>query len=1518
MDYDYTDEKGPKMSHTERNIHTPPPPRTGPFASLRGLRDVWPSGAPSSRPEWLRGLTVAALGASLVLLAPGTASAAFTRPFLRQIIGTCPSPGTCAATEVIPFAGPGGVATDVEDNLWVGDSRTGKPPFQLNEFKTPSDEFKETLDIAGSEPPNPEGLTAPGSLTINHATGAFYVTNGHTVNSYAPYVEVFDSKGEYVRRWLVGEDAHIVVDNSTEPSAGSVYVATSGALPLAAWQGPAISKFNPSGERKDFEAAGSVEYVSANQITGTPTKHFGGISSSPDSIAVDSHGDIYTTVQEYQHQNEAAVLEYRLSGLFVQACTGGETPGLGGNHEQGGFGGNLGAVAVDPVSGDILVAVNSNGVRGGAVDEFDSSCHFLNQITETSSGHRLGTVREMTVDSNGDLYVVAAQEHVVDAWGPGAALAGLRLGEATQRRPTSAVLNGSVNPQGLSLSDCHFEYLAEAAFANEVQTLTLSGATGGTFTLSFESQTTFPIPYNATAAQVQTALGNLSAIGSGNVAVSGSAAGGPYTVEFKGSLAQTNVPQLTADSSALTPSGATLTPATTTPGSGWGNATTASCVPAAGSIPVAGWTSVHAEITGLSSGTTYRYRLLATTATSLGGSAASAPLAFTDPHAPAVDSATAENVSSAFADLHAEINPLGADTSYQFQYLTAAAYAENGNSFTGPDAPVLAPATPADIGSGGPTGSSDEAVLQQIGGLAPSTAYRFRVLASNECEAGRQCLTEGPDDTFATLPQAFPGLPDNRAYELVTPPDKGSAEDMFANAVGSNGEFENTTVGSPSESGDGFFLQETNAAFGSFPASTNNAYVFSRALGGWAFTSLASPSLGVQSIVETLFDPSDFSRVALDDRSGSASSASGSRPLSLLGPPGGPYTTLRVDSAVLEINEKAETAIVGASHDLSHVVLESTSHALAPGAAAQDNGSHALYESAGGGECSLESSNCALLDLNPNGKLFTCGAVLGQGSLSGTKHDAVSADGSRVIFTAPDPFAENDGPGCWDGAETNAPQLYLRSGGATVEVSKPEAALKSEKGRHPAIYVGAAADGSRVFFLSEAELTADDAGIHDPELYEWRAEGTAGAGGVCAQTDGCLTRASRGESGDAEAGLRTVPAISADGSAVYFTANGVLASNSGAGGAHAAPGANCVSIEGEGSCNLYRYDTVSGATAYVATVSRYDYPDTEVTNQWWPEAHLPNEVALSPNANWYTTPDGDYLIFATSRELTGYSTAAASSQDCRLLPGSQGAQNGHCDELYRYHFEPESESRGSLACVSCNPSGALPVSNALFTRSAPSGPAAGPVRALSDDGSYAFFDTADALVSTDGNKALDVYQWETQGNGGCALAGGCLHLISSGHGSAHSYFLGASPDGANVFLGTHARLVPQDTDTAGDIYDARICTQGDPCIKPPAGETAQCLGGTCQTPPLLPLFQTPATNTLASSGNFTFEVKPPVTHPPVTLTKAQKLAKALAACAKKPKRQRKKCRAQAHGRYGKKAKKSARARHASSHRRAGR
>ena len=174
---------------------------------------------------------------------------------------------------------------------------------------------------------------------------------------------------------------------------------------------------------------------------------------------------------------------------------------------------------------------------------------------------------------------------------------------------------------------------------------------------------------------------------------------------------------------------------------------------------------------------------------------------------------------------------------------------------------------------------------------------------------------------------------------------------------------------------------------------------------------LASPSLGVQTIGNVVFDPADLSKVALLDDSGSAASESGLTPMSLVGPPGGPYTTLHTDTppSLEEIKAKTTepTVVVGASRELSHVVLQSLDHNLCPGAEAQDAESAVLCEWAGGLE-SVGGDERPQLTLVNAASEGCCSVAAGRSSArvlhrAGSTHGAVSGDGSKLLFTAPDP-----------------------------------------------------------------------------------------------------------------------------------------------------------------------------------------------------------------------------------------------------------------------------------------------------------------------------------------------------------------------------------------------------------------------------------------------------------------------------------------------------------------------------------
>ena len=103
----------------------------------------------------------------------------------------------------------------------------------------------------------------------------------------------------------------------------------------------------------------------------------------------------------------------------------------------------------------------------------------------------------------------------------------------------------------------------------EVQTITISNATGGTFR---PSAAAWPVAYNAPAYVVQASLASdpaigTSATGQSNARVSGSP-GGPYTLTFQGASATANVNQVAPDGSGLTGSSPSVVAATTTQGAG--------------------------------------------------------------------------------------------------------------------------------------------------------------------------------------------------------------------------------------------------------------------------------------------------------------------------------------------------------------------------------------------------------------------------------------------------------------------------------------------------------------------------------------------------------------------------------------------------------------------------------------------------------------------------------------------------------------------------------------------------------------------------------------------------------------------------------------------------------------------------------------------------------------------------------------------------------------------------------------
>jgi hypothetical protein len=197
------------------------------------------------------------------------------------------------------------------------------------------------------------------------------------------------------------------------------------------------------------------------------------------------------------------------------------------------------------------------------------------------------------------------------------------------------------------------------------------------------------------------------------------------------------------------------------------------------------------------------------------------------------------------------------------------------------------------------------------------------------------------------------------------------------------------------------------------------------------------------------------------------------------------------------------------------------------------------------------------------------------------------------------------------------------------------------------------------------------------------------------------------------------------------------------------------------------------------------------------------------------------------------------------------------------------------------------------------------------NGGRLFFNSRDALVPQDIDGTQDVYEWEPPGVGNCTASalsfsersGGCVNLISSGTSAEESAFMDASGSGGDVFFITLTKLVPQDFDSAMDVYDAHECTSESPCAPPAATVPPVCsTGDGCKASPTPQpsIFGAPSSATFSGAGNVTApgpSAAKKVKSKP--LTRAQKLTRALKACAKKRQSQRAGCKRAARKRYGK-------------------
>ena len=906
----------------------------------------------------------------------------------------------------------------------------------------------------------------------------------------------------------------------------------------------------------------------------------------------------------------------------------------------------------------------------------------------------------------------------------------------------------------------------------------------------------------------------------------------------------------------------------------------------------AGEGKVAVTLTGLKPGATYYFRLVGenengsncgvgrafTTLPGVGsGTGLAASVACQLPP-PAVDGESVAEVGSVAASLQAQINPLGHEASYQFQYGAESCQ-------TSPGSCTSVPQPPVDVGGG----ESDVAVSVRVGGLKPGATYYYRVIATSSLGT-----TKGTEHTFTTpgLPQVF-ALSDNRAWELVTPPDKHGAA---VEALTSEG-------GLILAAEDGNALAYVADGAISEEAQGNRSPEMQQVLArrgaeGWSSGDIATPNSSAQGVSagsppEYQYFSPDLSRALVQPW---ATKTAAEPPLAAEATQATMYVRDNQAGSYLPLVTEANVApgtvfgakvhFVSATADLRHAVLRSTVALTGPSSAP------GLYEWSGGA--------LRFLSVLPNGAPAAKPA-LGYYNVAA---NAISSDGTRVVWTNTE---ENSGRG----------HLYM-SDSATGQTLQLDVAQGIEEPNETGVaqFQAATVNGSKVFFTDKQRLTSDstaEPGAENagrPDLYECEIAEAAGKLS-CKLRDLTLDRQSGGHA-DVQG---FIFGAGEDGSSLYLVAQGVLDRGPNPGGQRAQVGAE----------NLYALHEEGGkwSTRFIATLSPRDEA------QWNGGEHA-NSAFLTARVS----PNGRYLAFMSQASLTGYDNEDVTSRH----PGERLDQ-----EVYLYD-----SASASLRCVSCDPTGARPV-GVLDTVESSEGVGllvdrrkvwigrwlAGNIpgwtaqsiqsalfqsRYLSNEGRL-FFNSADAPLplerptrseTVEGTQAQvgveNVYEYEPSGVGSCVSpTGGCVTLLSSGASGNESAFLEATPSGNDVFFLTAAQLVAQDTDTAFDIYDARVCTSESPCLTPPTPAPAGCSSeARClpASPPLGGPVGPSGTAIYSGPGN-------PAGQPPAKqevkgtktsstpLTNAQKLAIALRACRKdRSAKKRKACEAYARKLYG--------------------
>ena len=429
---------------------------------------------------------------------------------------------------------------------------------------------------------------------------------------------------------------------------------------------------------------------------------------------------------------------------------------------------------------------------------------------------------------------------------------------------------------------------------------------------------------------------------------------------------------------------------------------------------------------------------------------------------------------------------------------------------------------------------------------------------------GSECPNEQPRKENGSL-----GLPECRAYEMVTDPNKEGNSATIRDFARGDAVAYASGASNLAGSGQGRIAQP-------------NQYVSTRTVAGWkTIPGLNGPSGSMQAAPEYLEaeEKSVWPAVTYSADLLSSIWALGKKD-SPEGPylrqPDGRFALIGIGSVLLP--STVARATVQASEDLSHLVLSSEEPSYpttwGPG----------IYEFLGTGNTQPPRR----VDVDNSGSpIGSCGAVNSFGS-------TISTDGRAIVFSV---------RGC---AGPNPPvtEIWARVDATTsYDISASDChrpAADPCNAPADATFRGSAKDGSRVYFTTTQQLVNGDTDQTN-DLYACDLpagpQAPVGAANPCS----ALHQVSAPSTGKAE--VQRVIKISDDGSTAYFIARGVLAANEDGLGEAALPGDR----------NLYVWRTDAAHTAgRIAFLARLPESDSPVAQ---------------------TTPDGRYALLQTAGQL---------------------------------------------------------------------------------------------------------------------------------------------------------------------------------------------------------------------------------------------------------------------------------------------